>query len=43
MEKAGVSVGVPGASTGVHRLSTLAAADFTKKWLFRSTGHMGEV
>jgi hypothetical protein len=43
MEKAGVPVGVHSITGGVHRSSTLAAADFTKKQLFRSTGRVGKI
>jgi hypothetical protein len=43
MEKAGEHVGVHSTTGGVHRSSTLAGADFTKKQLFRSTGRVGKI
>jgi hypothetical protein len=43
MHKAEASSGIHSAGVGIHCSSTYPVTDFTKKWLFCSTGRIGEV
>jgi hypothetical protein len=42
MQNVAVSTGIHSARLGIHCSSTHSVADFTKKWLFCSTGLIGE-